>query len=328
MLQKSFSKIWISIPIAMLFILLGFFVIPRKVVAENFGGEGIVLLTDKAEYKKGEPVQVTLKNNSDRIIVVPGAGIEKKRGANTWEAIPIEILCPCGVLCSLVAPLLQPVEQGASLDLMDWDQSLHWCAGGYGGIARHSRALVGEYRVKLGYLHCSNAQQLIGQDKIRAFDCQTEYQGVPYHQEVAYQEFKIVGGLIGQIVDKTPIISTIRNEIGWTKYKIVPIIAFVIIGGLLVLLKKMKNLKIRLVLAGLMVVLLGGTYLFIEDIRISELSEFWPLLPLIGVGVLSVLFKKTQNRKLRIILIFLILGLLILLVRYIDWSEFWYRTLL
>lgn len=83
--------------------------------------EGVILVTDKIEYEKGEDVKITIKNNTDGQIEfwVIGIGqIEYKENANIWNVIRFDIDCPCEAKCEKVSVVFNPGKEREFI----WDQ--------------------------------------------------------------------------------------------------------------------------------------------------------------------------------------------------------------
>ncbi len=76
--------------------------------------EGVILVTDKTEYERGEEVKVTIKNNLDGQIEFWAIGIgqiEYKENANVWNVIRFDIDCLCMALCKKAPMYLNPGEK-------------------------------------------------------------------------------------------------------------------------------------------------------------------------------------------------------------------------
>ena len=83
--------------------------------------DGVILITDKTEYEKGESVKITIQNNLDSQIEfwVIGIGSEDiKKDANIWNNVRFDIDCPCMADCDKTPVVLNSKEE---VDFI-WDQ--------------------------------------------------------------------------------------------------------------------------------------------------------------------------------------------------------------
>jgi hypothetical protein len=114
----------------------------------------ITITTDKTEYKKGEKIKITIKNNStektfgwwDYFNFFSVLEVLKYENGK-WISLKGEVFvaCPCEIAsCETDLHELKPRE----IKETKWDQTLHWCEG---RKEKAEKLKVGRYRFKIRY---------------------------------------------------------------------------------------------------------------------------------------------------------------------------------
>ena len=94
-------------------------------IAQNQLDNKVLVLTDKGQYKKGELVKITIKNNSgQRAIVFAPVYIIEKLEDNSWGRVK-QVDCRCGWKCK---QKLYEEFLPQTIKEFQWDQKEEWCA--------------------------------------------------------------------------------------------------------------------------------------------------------------------------------------------------------
>ena len=116
----------------------------------------VTIKTDKQEYGQEETVSFTVSNNSDKSILFdPYPYIEKRDGEWAYISEPNGIMCPCGVLCEPLPPVILQLGESRAYS---WDQTVVHCAPGPTGDSNIETAEPGVYRMHGKYEFEENSE--------------------------------------------------------------------------------------------------------------------------------------------------------------------------
>lgn len=108
--------------------------------------EDVTITTDKAEYERGETINITITNHADAEmrVNVPFYTVERYDDG-VWVEIQ-RVLCPCNAHCKIPSSIVLPPQGNISYG---WDQMETWCSDP-SRLSQTCSAQVppGRYRVK------------------------------------------------------------------------------------------------------------------------------------------------------------------------------------
>ncbi len=126
----------------------------------NKADNSVIISTDKKEYKKGQIVKITIRNNTKSAMYNAHGDyidhIEKYYDFyKDWGSIRNDQLCGAGPFPS-PAPVYIKIKPGKFIK-QEWDQKESWCEG---NITKYEQASTGKYRVR-GEVREENGENVI-----------------------------------------------------------------------------------------------------------------------------------------------------------------------